>query len=343
MAAGLVPLSVGVASLSMGSRAQASTISNMTVNGLLRLVGSSPTSKVMADERGEYQEYPGVSPLRWGQASGTAAAPITVGRPNVKISRRENISSAEMPNPAANDRNAALQVVSFGTLESAPQVAAGHFIARGGGTTSGADVNAISGVGIVSNTGAKGFGMGAYFEGRREVATANHYGVEITANNQTSTAPVYDPTGTISRGGVGVWLVSRGALGSDNAVGVQLAGQDGSEWLYALAAGGADVIKEALIRDDTDAPYSYLIKGTHGIAAIAVAAGAGKVLIGKEAGAVSGSVLEVGNALTVTQDKRIGLFGAEPVAQPRGYSPPYDMATLGKLIEDLKGLGLVAA
>lgn len=268
-----------------------------SMSGVLTLVGASTTSKVLSDEAGEYQEYPGVLPLRWGQASGTAAAPITVGRPNIKISRRENIDVTEMPNPAANDRNAALQVVSFGLVTSVPQVAAGHFLARGGGTTTGADVNAISGVGIVSNSGATGVGMGAYFEGRREVATANHYGVEITAFNNTATAPAYDAGGGLSDGGVGIWLPSRGASGQDNAVGIQLAGLDGSEWLYGLAAGGTSAVTSSLIRDDTDASTSYLIKGTHAGGAIRIDEGSGAVIIGRNVAATgpafSNTVLEV--------------------------------------------------
>lgn len=248
-------------------RSDSAAETSFLVNGShtygIDFTGGTFSGAAIRDEPGVYQEYPGTAPLRWGMALGSSGSPITVGKPNIKLSRYENINSTEMPNPASNERNAIISLVSNAPVTSTPQVSCINAVARGGGTTGGADVCPISAVGILSNSTANGFGMGAYFEGRRSVTTGNAYGVEITIANDTATSGTYNPAGASDT--MGIWLPSRGdASGSDNAVGIALAGlgSPNSQFKVGYACLQDSIANEAF-RDDSNAVTSLLINGSH--------------------------------------------------------------------------------
>lgn len=249
--------------------------------------GRFNTSRVLNIGSGD--SLTGPEPLRLSAYAGTSGTPITTVGANVKITRQETISAITQPNPADNFQNAALSVLSVGTITSTPQVTAVLAQAQGGGTTGGADICGLNARAYLTNNTATGYAIGVYSEGRRDFNTGKAHGAEITANNNTATAGVHTTAGASDT--VGIWLPSRSSAGTDNAVGIQLGALTGSQWLNGLAFNVGSVLTNS-IRDDSDAATSIRIDGAHATAAIGIDSGAGFVGIGTLSPAAALHVLQ---------------------------------------------------
>lgn len=246
------------------------------IGGPLNLVGASAVGQTLRDVVGTDAGRPDISALRWQMDTGSLGSPVTLGQPNIKVSRVENISSGTMPNPSDSPRCAAIYANVINLVTSTPQAVAVAGEVYGGGTTSGSDLCALWGVALAGNTGATGVAMGAYLEGRRDVNTAYAFGAEITAFNNTATNGTY-LTDQASRT-VGIWLPSRGLSGSDNACGIQIGSLSGSQFKVGIGI-NSDAVADASFRDDSSSATSILVNGSHS-SSISVEAGAGPVRIG---------------------------------------------------------------
>jgi hypothetical protein len=256
----------------------------------------------------------GSTPTGLDVRRGTFASPLTAAQPNVKISRVEQISAVTQPNPSDGDLNAALVVLSQGTGSDTPQVTAIKAAAYGGSTNAGNDICAVSAIGQLLNSGGTGYAMGAYLEGRRDYATGKAYGAEITVNNQTATPGAYSTTAASDT--MGIWLISRGLSGVDNAVGMAVAAFSGSQWVNGIGFIAGSILTNS-IRDDSSAATTLLINGTHATAAIGIADGSGFVGIGTQSPTAPLHV-----AGTITNPATAGVILA----------PTINMGTTGKAI-----------
>jgi len=246
-----------------------------------------------------------VAGLRMNLLHGTAASPVTAAQPTVKVSRVEKASRAAIG--AITGNNAA---------DGAAGLCAGHFSAKGVAGSEGQAIglfgsainessyegedgpDAVGLYGIGRTTGgssslASCYGLVAY--GRRDVATAVANGAEIGCLNYTTTAEAYNPNG--SGKARGIWLVAGGE--ADSGVGITINNPFGFQFDVGIGFGSTEVkgkkggVKSASIRDDSSSERSILVKGAHSKAAIAVASGAGPIVVGTEEAANASALLEV--------------------------------------------------
>lgn len=270
------------------------------------------TAKIgVGDSLSTYNQW---AEQKWSVEHGTAASPVTTAGPTVKMSRTEDMDAATANGNAVDDEaTATLSVYHKALAGSEMQSCAIRASAENLGTSAaGDDAFALSAHGRITGSGT-GIGSGAYIEGRRDTATAMVNGMEVTSWNYTADDPTYS-TSAISET-CGIWVASRGLTGADNAAGIQLGAVSGSQWKVGLGFVAGSLVTNA-IRDDSDATTSVLIKGTHSTAALAVGAGAGKVIVGAEAQMVASALLEVAGPASATDP--LVQFGSS--ANANGYS-----------------------
>jgi hypothetical protein len=131
-------------------------------------------------------------------------------------------------------------------------------------------------------------GCGLFVNGRMESPAGWATGMEICADNETEedhtfNGSEYPRSKAIHVHGAGKKRIAVGLFFGDVGSGVHT----------AIGAMAASPISNAFIRDDSEAPYSIRVKGAHATAAMAVAAGAGGVVIGAETITSAGCLLEV--------------------------------------------------
>lgn len=192
-------------------------------------------------------------------ARGTAAVPVTEARPNIKVSRVENISAATMPNAGENQLNAAIAAFAAGVATSTAQSCAVMAHALGGGTTIGADVCAVNAQAYVNTPASTGVATGVYAHAQRDVPTAVAVGVEIRCANQTPNDASYSPTGI--PGAVAVWINAGGTAKSTAAVVV--ANYTGQTFQAGYVIHGTNPVYGASFLDDGNAAVSHVISGSH--------------------------------------------------------------------------------
>lgn len=241
--------------------------------------------------------YGGAPPLRVQVAHGSAINPVQVIGPTMKISRVEKLLASQMPssNKAANEANAALVVNSTNlSASSEPQVVGVQTSASTAANTSGSgsDACAINAVGR-AQVGAIGIGMGAYFEGRRDDSGGRAGGIQIQVRNQSGVDGTYNAAGLSDT--TGIWLVAGGTATTKSGVGISINNPFGNQFLVGLGFGSQNGggVSTASIQDDSSSATSILINGTHSSAAIAIAAGSGKVIVGGTTQLYAASLLDV--------------------------------------------------
>jgi len=219
---------------------------------------------------------------------GTAAAPNTTPGPTVRVSRTEALTRAQIEaiggaGTDGGEQCAAIIGLNSGTAATEVQ-AVGVFGAAKNVSTlhAQADACGIYGAGR-SLSGCTGAGFGGFFIGRRDSSSGRATGIEVHAYNGGA-ADSYVSTGANST--KGMWINCGGA--ADSAAGILFGQTTGRQWDVGIAFnaqvnGVTGGVKTASIRDDSTSATSLLVKGTHATAAIAVAAGGGKVGIGLEA------------------------------------------------------------
>lgn len=220
---------------------------------------------------------------------GTTAAPDEGIEPTVVIGRVLKTPESLFSGDGAGNL-AALRVHTTALLGSQGQAIglvgsaitfseyeAGHSLADGIG---------LYGLGISKGTSTR-TGMGLFANGRTETNTGKATGIECVADNESELEDEY--TGAFPRTkamhlhGVGLKRVAAGLIVSKTGIGLH----------SAIVAQKEALISSAFIRDDSSAPWSHLIKGSHSEAAIAVTAGAGSIVIGIEKPALTTTLLEV--------------------------------------------------
>jgi len=209
---------------------------------------------------------------------GKAAAPDEAFGTAAKASRTTKILESAFTGDGA-DGLAALAGVTHAVAGSQAQ-AIGVF---GGASTDGTYVGAAShadGIGgyFIGRSSAVSTrsGQGIFASGRRESAEGVAVGNETVCDNETETAGIYNKEGASSTRGI--WLHPVGT--ADSGCGLQI----GHTTAAAHWAVGIGVNKEAVtgqsFRDDSEALTSIQVNGTHSTASLAVAQGAGQVVIG---------------------------------------------------------------
>jgi|GEM_PF-4996426 len=136
-------------------------------------------------------------------------------------------------------------------------------------------------------------GMGIFVNGRTETNTGRATGMEIVCDNESELddewTGAFPRTKVIHMHGVGLKRSAVGLFVSKTGAGLHT----------GIAAMKEALISSAFIRDDSEAPWSQLIKGKHAKAAVAIAAGAGPLGIGVEEVANAATLLEVNGGAEV--------------------------------------------
>jgi hypothetical protein len=221
---------------------------------------------------------------------GTSASPDSNVHPLVKAERTLSIAETAITGDGV-EQLSSLVGISVGTAACEVQpVGVGGF-AKSSSTVSapGNDACGLYGVGRITGSGT-GVGIGAFVIGRRDTDTGYATGLEVAAGNYTPTAAIYDPAafGRVQ----GIWMTQVGDSGGGTGI---LIGKPSGRQAFDVGIGftAQNPVTTATFRDDGNAATSLLVKGTHATAALAVAAGAGPIIIGRETLLVSNALLEV--------------------------------------------------
>ena len=220
---------------------------------------------------------------------GTSASPDQIPNPSLKVERTLSITDAiQTANGITGDAAEAYSAIVGTTkgvsgTEIQPVGVAG-FASNdsasnpvGGGSN---DAAGIYGTGRITGSGT-GVGIGAYFAGRRDNDVGKYTGMEVQAANYGTVDTTYNSTGY---GSSGIWLNANG--NANTGGGIIISNPFGRQFSVGLAftaqvtGGLTGGVASTTIRDDSTSERSLLINGTHSIAAIAVAPGAGSVGIG---------------------------------------------------------------
>lgn len=228
------------------------------------------------------------APQKADVRDGTKASPDTAYQPTFAVSRVLNVSEASFAG-AGEGGLPALRATAVAVEGSQGQAIGATF----GGVTESSYEGAKSladGLGSahigISRKGTR-TGLGIFVNGRRETASGRTTGAEIVSDNATETSESY--AGTLP-GTKGIHLHPFGT--ADSACGLVLGHPSTATWDVGIGA-IASSVKTAVYRDDSSALRSILVRGTHEKAAIAVASGAGQVVLGAEEPSAAGPLLEL--------------------------------------------------
>ncbi len=198
---------------------------------------------------------------RWEMQSGTFASPNVLGGPLFKISKVQNLTTANNGgNHSANEWNAGIAVSVDAAATNEVQAVAGFFaaVSRSTVTAQNDDANAVQGVGMITGSGT-GYGIGGYFEGWRNTNTGKTNGLEVRSANYTATAGTYSSSGPSDT--MGLWITGSGD--SDSAVACAI-GKLGTPRLFKVGfAAIAGTVVDQTFRDDSSAITSIDINGSH--------------------------------------------------------------------------------
>lgn len=230
-------------------------------------------------EKGEevflFQKSP---PRNLSVTLGSSSEPDASFGSAVKISRTLNILESSFIGDGA-DGLAALAAVT--DVEASSQAQGIGLL--GGATTKGtylgerSHADAIGGyfVGVSGSTSTRS-GQGIFANGRRENTEGVACGNETVCDNETLEAGVYNKEGASNTRGI--WLHPIGT--ADSACGLQIGHTTpAAHWRVGIGINVNSVVAQS-IRDDSESETSIQINGTHSKASLAVASGAGQVIIG---------------------------------------------------------------
>lgn len=288
-------------------------------------VGELPSSVVIS--KGNYTAgenvlmfSSAVTPQLIDLRDGTAAAPITVVGPTLKVSRKEalTVAAIEAVGGAGADGAdvvAAIQGMSEGQAESQTQTVGGYFGAKNTSTYAEGQPDAcgVYAIGnITAGTAPKASGIGATLIGRREAGiTADINGAEIVVHNRGATAGYASAGASASRG---IWLHAEGT--ADSGCAVNIGSPNGHKFQVGIGVplqnGGA--ITESTYRDDGEAELSLDVRGKHSKGALRVnSPAAGAIVVGHSELATPNALLEVMND-EAGRDP-LAVFGSVTVSQ----------------------------
>jgi hypothetical protein len=243
------------------------------------------------------QVYVATTPQLVSVTKGTAASPDTTTQPLVKATRTMNIADTAVTGDGG-EQCAAILGISVGTSACQVQPVGVYGGAKtsstdAGTTAGGNDACAVYGAARVTGSGT-GAAFGGFFNGRRDTNTGKARGVEISVDDSSGTAATWNSAGVSLTSGV--WLH---ATNGDCAVGIELGNPWGPQFDVGIgfngqvAGGKTGPCINYSIRDESQSATSVLIGGTHATAALAVAAGAGPVVIGAATRGTASDLLEV--------------------------------------------------
>jgi hypothetical protein len=210
-------------------------------------------------------------PQRWGLYAGTAASPVTVGGPTVKIIRRQDIDSTVTTQKADPSANAALEVQNFGNTHNYGQpigIYGGATSTSNRSFTSGNDAAGGGFYGRINGAGT-GIGIGLFADGRRDTAAASANAAQFSVSDWTGSDASYNTTGIDKT--CGIWLSNHGNVGRKVASGIKFGNGDNIKFKYgigfAMQSGGVD---SANIITDDSAKIGFHIRGVHAQGAIRI-------------------------------------------------------------------------
>lgn len=229
---------------------------------------------------------------------GTSTTPDTSLNPGLKVARLIQQTAGALGGDGF-EQMASILGVSVGTSTNVGQTVGIGGAAKNSSTSvaqSGAgDACGVYGVGRITGSGV-GTGLN-FLSGRRDTSTGRANALELSCQNYTASAGTYNSTGFSDT--TGLWVEATGS--SDSAVGISFGNPFGFQYDVGIAFTGqatsaktGAVISQS-IRDDGASATSIQINGTHAIAALSVAAGAGQVLLGgtSSVSGVTNNILEV--------------------------------------------------
>lgn len=299
---------------------------------------------------------------------GTEGSPAK-GTVTASISRIDATSKAEREAVSAGDNpdvSSAVRIAIKGVAGSQTQVTALSLRATQASAFAESGADACPLVSIAKIEGeATGDALGGYIESTK-AATGHALGLEYRIKNNTEEDAVY-VTNAPSKN-MGLWINAESSTGKKVGAGVQIGHGFGAQFDVGFAVNKEAVASNAF-RDDSSAPVSFDIFGTHSVAAIrinegsgpikfdvggsgafelAAASGAGAFMTGTVAGdgcifLTSGKTLHIGRSANVAtikvKENTIGFFGHAPAARPNVKAPAE--VTAKELCEALEAVGLV--
>lgn len=231
---------------------------------------------------------------------GTAAKPDEGNKPPVVVSRVLKTPEATFSGDGAGNL-AAVRVHTTAVAGSEGQAIglAGSAITLSSYEAGHSLADAIGGYFLGISKGASTrTGMGVFANGRTETSTGRATGIEVAVDNESETEDSwvgsFPRTKAVHMHGVGLKRSAVGLFISNGGIGVHT----------GIAAMEKALISSAFLRDDSEAPWSFLIGGKHAESALAIKAGAGALVIGAEKPTSAATFLEV-NAGAETKDPAV--------------------------------------
>lgn len=266
------------------------------VDSLTNLTTAAITDPVASDiVHGENREYfttGGLSPKgqRWniqhggGLSGDTYTTPVSVDGPTFKVSRTEAFTSITTGGAYVENYSSIYGInIGLASTKAQPVGVVGKALSYSNQAkvvdSSNPDAVGVQGIGVVSTGNVNGRGIGGDFEGFAVAGKLT--GVEARSRNATGVDSAFNPTGGSDM--MNLWL----STGGGNKVGAAISmgkftsadGYDVGIGIPYVSALGTSIVTSSF-RDDCRSAISLDIRGIHATAAIAVAAGAGKVLVG---------------------------------------------------------------
>ncbi len=219
---------------------------------------------------------------------GTAAAPVTIAGPTLKVSRldqvtRATVTAASSAGSDGAEQVAAISGISVGTASAEVQSVGIYGAAKNSSTTieaGGDDACAVYGLGRVTGSGT-GVAIGGFMAGRRENDTGSVTALEVHCANYGTLAPAYVSNGFSKA--TGIWVNCSGNANSSSAITVSNAFgrqfENGLSFTAQVTSALTGGVVTSTIRDDSSSVTSLDIRGTH-TNALTIGSTAGKVEIG---------------------------------------------------------------
>ena len=280
---------------------------------------------------------------------GTDASPYQDVKPTVKVTRTQRLTRAQLnavsPRTDGADLCSAFVAVAKGvaTDETQPVAVMGYARSESTTGTEGNDALALYGVGRHSGNGVA---IGGFLIGRKDSPGAGATGAEIHASNYSGVDDSY-VSGQWPKSKA-IWMFADGD--ADSAAAIFVGNVRGNQYdvgivfpEHAHPSGTFGACKTATFLDEGRAATSLLIKGQHATAAIAVASGAGPVLIGRQSRSLANSLFEAGGATPALAvfENAIGLFGSAGAAKQAVAGSRGGNAALASLLTALANYGAI--
>lgn len=258
---------------------------------LMQADGVTPIAVGTLAQGDAQQIYTATTAQSLAISKGTAAAPDTSVNPLLKAERLITIAESAISGDGG-EQCAAILGIGVGTVGCEVQPV-GVFGGAKTSSTAGAPGNDAVGVYGAARalTGATGVAFGGFFQGRRDDTTGKACGVEVLCSNFTASAGTYNATGFSALSGI--TLNANGNANCGVAIQIRPVGQQWVTGIGFVKEAGVSAVTNADISIDDDAATGIAINGTHATAAIAVASGAGPLIVGGTTLQNAGALFEV--------------------------------------------------